>query len=309
MSGGQRDFEDPLDRLAAEEDWDRRAKAIENQVARDRLIPSMRPGRTPQPRRERGPRQGVSLIFVALLVVMAVTGIAAWTGVGHPSLVVFVFVLSGWLVSLCLHEFAHALVAHRSGDGSVAAKGYLRLDPRKYGHWVMTLLLPLLILLIGGLPLPGGAVLIEHHRLRNRFREALVSAAGPAVNVVAALGLLTLISAFGPAAIFDVTEPQAAFWAALTFLAYLQIAAAILNLLPVPGLDGWGVIEPYLPESTRHGANKIKPFGVLLLFALLYIPGVRHLFGEATFFFLDLAGAPVNGAYYGLWLFQFWNSW
>lgn len=309
---GREHHEDPLDRLAAEEDWSRRAKAVEDEVARERRRPVLRPsgpGRLPRPRHTPGPRGGISLIFVALLVVMAVSAAAAWFGFGHPSLVVFFFVLSGWLVTLCLHEFAHALTAHHSGDDTVAGKGYLRLDPRKYGHPVLTLLLPMLVLLIGGLPLPGGAVMIESHRLRNRFRDALVSAAGPAVNIVAAAGLLAIVSIAGPFAIFSLEEPQAAFWAGLTFLAYLQVATAILNLLPVPGLDGYGMIEPYLSDSVRHTGSKIKPFGILLVFALLYIPQLRYAFGEATVFFVDLAGAPINAAAYGSQLFRFWSSW
>ncbi|WP_144119550.1 site-2 protease family protein [Catellatospora sichuanensis] len=309
MSGGQGQHDDPLDRLAAEEDWSRRAKAVENQVARERRIPSLRPGRTPRPRRDREPRGGISLIFVALVVVMLVSAVAMWTGIGHPSLVVFFFVLSGWLVTLCLHEFSHALTAHRGGDHTVAEKGYLRLDPRKYGHPVLTLLLPMLWLLIGGLPLPGGAVMIESHRLRNRFRDALVSAAGPAVNVVAAAGLLLVISVAGPSSAFDPSEQHMVFWEGLAFLAYLQVATAILNLLPVPGLDGYGMIEPYLSPGARHAGNKIKPFGILIVFALLYFPLAGGLFRDATAFFLDVSGVPTSLADYGNHLFQFWKSW
>ncbi|GIF95554.1 site-2 protease family protein [Catellatospora citrea] len=308
MSGGQGQHDDPLDRLAAEEDWSRRAKAVENQVARERRMPSLRPARTPRPRRDREPRGGISLIFVALVVVMLVSAVAAWTGVGHPSLVVFFFVLSGWLVTLCLHEFSHALTAHRGGDHTVAEKGYLRLDPRKYGHPVLTLLLPMLWLLIGGLPLPGGAVMIESHRLRNRFRDALVSAAGPAVNVAASIVLLAAVALGGPA-FLNWDAPHLTFWAGLTFLAYLQVATAILNLLPVPGLDGYGMIEPYLSPGVRHAGNKIKPFGILIVFALLYLPLARGLFGDATVFFLDVSGVPRELAAYGNYLFQFWKSW
>jgi Zn-dependent protease len=308
MSAGHGQHDDPLDRLAAEEDWTKRAKAIENQVVRQRRMPSLRPARTPRPWRSPEPRGGISLIFVALVVVMLVSAGAMWTGVGHPSLVVFFFGLSGWLVTLCLHEFSHALTAHRGGDHTVAEKGYLRLDPRKYGHPVLTLLLPMLYLLIGGLPLPGGAVMIESHRLRNRFRDALVSAAGPAVNVVASIGLLTVLALAGPT-FLDWADTHLVFWSGLAFLAYLQVATAILNLLPVPGLDGYGMIEPYLSSSARHAGSKIKPFGILIVFALLYIPLARDLFGEATIFFFDVSGVPSSLAGYGGHLFQFWKSW
>lgn len=75
----------------------------------------------------------------------------------------FLMVLGGWGVSLCLHEFGHAYVAYRGGDREVYFKGYLTLDPRKYTDPVFSIVLPLLILAIGGIPLPGGAVFINHH--------------------------------------------------------------------------------------------------------------------------------------------------
>jgi Zn-dependent protease len=303
MSSTGSNHDDPLDRLAAEEDWSRRARAVEAEAAK--AIRRQR-RRTPRPARVRSGR-GVSPIFLALLAITAVAGGLLWAGVGPVGVTVFVFALAGWLVTLCLHEFAHALTAHRGGDDSVADKGYLTLDPRKYGHPVLTVLLPLLFLIMGGIPLPGGAVMIETHRLRSRLRDALVSAAGPAINIVAAAILLTVASLAGPELV-SLSLPQGAFWAALTFLAYLQVATAILNLLPVPGLDGYGILEPYLPESTRRIGRQIKPYGVLLLFLLFFVPPLRDAFGAATAWILEVSGAPIGGSYYGYQLFQFWKN-
>ncbi|HCT77911.1 MAG TPA: site-2 protease family protein [Micromonosporaceae bacterium] len=311
MTRPEGNHDDPLDRLAAEEDWRARVRAVETEVSRARRKARIRQWRPVPSQRRSAPvmeGRGVSKIFLGLVAVFLISGSTLWFGIGPASLTVFVFVLSGWLVTLCLHEFSHALTAHRSGDDTVAAKGYLRLDPRRYGHWLLTLVLPLFFLVIGGLPLPGGAVLIETHRLRNRFRDALVSAAGPAVNIVAAAILLIVVSVFGPFWIDNLSQPHAAFWAALTFLAYLQVATAILNLIPMPGLDGYGMIEPYLAASTRRIGNKIKPFGVIALFVLLYLPPVRDAFGGACTWFLDVSGAPVNGDYFGYRLFQFWKD-
>jgi len=127
------------------------------------------------------------------------------------------------------------------------------------------------------------------------------------VNIVAAMVLLAIVSIFGPWAIFTLAEPQAAFWSALTFLAYLQVATAILNLFLIPGLDGYGIIEPYLSNSTRYTGNKIKPFGVLGLFVLLMIPPVGQAFAEFCRFFVGLAGAPIGGELWGGYLFRFWR--
>ena len=71
---------------------------------------------------------------------------------------------AGWAVSLCLHEFGHAYTAYRGGDRSVRAKGYLTLDIRRYADLGLSLVLPVFFLLLGGIPLPGGAVWIDQRR-------------------------------------------------------------------------------------------------------------------------------------------------
>jgi len=249
------------------------------------------------------------MIFVGLVVTAIASGLLLWAELTPASVTVFVFVLSAWLVTLCLHEFCHALMAHRRGDHTVADKGYLTLDIRRYGHPLLTFVLPVLFLIMGGLPLPGGAVMVETHRLRGRFGSAMVSAAGPAVNIVAAAILLLVVSTAGPEFMFGLGEPHAAFWAALTFLAYLEVVTAILNLIPVPGIDGYGIIEPFLPLSARRTGERIKPYGLVLLFLLMILPPVRAAFTWATDLIVDGSGAPINGVYYGYVLFQFYKFW
>jgi Zn-dependent protease len=140
-----------------------------------------------------------SLIFVALVVALVVGGWVTWTGWGNPHIGVFVFVAAGWLVSLCLHEFAHAYVAYRSGDHSVVEQGYLTLNPLRYSDPLLSIALPLLFVLVGGLGLPGGAVRVDPAALPSRLRQAVVSAAGPLANVLVALPLLAVLVLVGPA--------------------------------------------------------------------------------------------------------------
>lgn len=308
------DSDDPLDRLAADQEWRRRTRKIDRDLAkltRRERRQRRRQWRHPGPSGRGGSSartgRGVSWVFLALLAVTVTSGVALWAGAGPTAPIVFGFVLAGWLVTLCLHEFSHALVAHRGGDHTVAGKGYLRLDPRRYGHPVLTLVLPLVFLIAGGIPLPGGAVTVERHRLRGRLTDSLVSAAGPAVNAAAALLLLGVVAFAGPEAIYGLDEPRAAFWAALTFLAYLQVATALLNLCPIPGLDGYGIAEPYLPAGIRRAGAKIRPFGVLILLALLLLPPTGAVFSAVVNGLVDLAGAPINGVYFGYHQFQFWS--
>ncbi|HBB30301.1 MAG TPA: peptidase M50, partial [Cyanobacteria bacterium UBA9273] len=101
------------------------------------------------------------------------------------------FVFLGWIASLCLHEFGHAVVAYWGGDTSVKEKGYLTLNPLKYTDPGLSLLFPTIFLLMGGIALPGGAVYIDRSRLRSRWWDSAVSAAGPLANAAVTLVLAT----------------------------------------------------------------------------------------------------------------------
>ena len=136
----------------------------------------------------RSPRAGIrpSPIFLAVLAVTAAGGYLAWQATAATRtarLGVFLFILAGWVVTVCVHEFAHAYLAWRFGDREVEARGYLTLNPLKYSHPVLSILLPVLFIAIGGIGLPGGAVYLHPHRFRSNAQRALVSLSGPAVNV------------------------------------------------------------------------------------------------------------------------------
>lgn len=253
---------------------------------------------------------GISPIFLALVAAFAASGVALYQGYGSDKLGVFLFVFCGWMITLCLHEFMHALTAYTGGDRTVRDKGYLRLDPLRYGHPLLTFILPLIFVFLNGIPLPGGAVLIETHRLRGKARDSLVSAAGPAVNVVSAAILLTVIKIGSPDFIVTPTDPaHGAFWSAMTLLAFLQVASAILNLIPVPGLDGYGIIEPWLSADLRRMGRQAAPFGLLIVFALLFsVPATQNLFSETAQHVMDAFNAPTNGRYWGYNLFRFWTN-
>ena len=249
----------------------------------------------PARRRWRSP----SPIFLGLVALAIGSGIALWNGWWSPGVVSFVFVVSAWIVTLCLHEFAHALVAYRSGDTSVAHRGYLTLDPLRYTHVVFSIVLPVVFLLLGGIGLPGGAVFIDHGAIRSRGARSAVSAAGPITNIVVALVL---------AAALALGHSPTAFWVSIAFLLFLQVTAALLNLIPVPGLDGFGIIEPYLSNSARAVAARIAPFAILGLFALLWIPIINQAFFAGVLAILGALGAPSNYVGAGYYLFRFWTG-
>src|SRR5690242_1572140 len=81
-------------------------------------------------------------VFLALVAIWITGGIMAWLEFGNAVVNVLLFVIAGWLVSLSLHEFSHALLAYRAGDRSVAGRGYLTLNPLKYTHPLLSIALP-----------------------------------------------------------------------------------------------------------------------------------------------------------------------
>ncbi|MCK2243874.1 MULTISPECIES: site-2 protease family protein [unclassified Crossiella] len=213
---------------------------------------------------------------------------------------IVLLVLGGWAVSLCLHEFGHAYLALRGGDYSVRHKGYLTLDIRRYTDPVLSILMPLLLLAVGGIPLPGGAVWIDRHALRTKRAESLVSLAGPIANLVIGLLLIATVA---------LTNPPVGLAAGLSYLAYLQMLAFVLNILPIPGLDGFGVIEPYLSYQAREFGAKARPWAPFVLFALLIgVPVVGQLFSTVVLWVFETFGGNVRDVFFGQRWFRFWEG-
>ncbi len=218
------------------------------------------------------------------------------------SVALFVFV--GWIVSVCLHEFGHAIVAYWGGDTSVKDKGYLTLNPLKYTDVSLSLVMPLIFLLLGGIPLPGAAVYINQHQLRGRIWKSAVSLAGPAMTGLTAIALsLPFLLGYAP------TQPTHWIWPALAFLALLEIAGVILNLLPVPSLDGYGILEPWLPESWQNALNRYSKYGVFVLFGLLWFsPQANLAFWSSVMGIADSLRIPADLAWEGHDLFKDWAA-
>ncbi|MFF4172603.1 site-2 protease family protein [Streptomyces sp. NPDC001744] len=245
----------------------------------------------------------ISPVFLAILAVMAVTGWAVWTDFAAlPGLAVFLFVTSAWVVSLCLHEYAHARTALYGGDVTVGAKGYLTLNPLAYTHAVLSVVLPVLFVIMGGIGLPGGAVFVDRGRIGSRWKHSLVSAAGPLTNVLFAL---VCTAPFWLDAL-DGVPP--AFRYALAFLAFLQVTAALLNFLPVPGLDGYGVAEPWLSYGLKRRIEPYAPYGFFVVIALLFVPAVNGAFFDAIDALMRALGVPEASRYCGARLFRFWEG-
>jgi Zn-dependent protease len=246
-----------------------------------------------------------SPVFLAVVAITVAGGVVAWLAadtVKPLSYVgVFILVIAGWLVSLCLHEFGHAFTAWRFGDHDVAVRGYLTLNPLKYSHPLLSLGFPVLVIALGGIGLPGGAVYVRTSWMTAR-QKTLVSLAGPAANLVLAVLLLTATAVF-----FD--PAHLVFWSGLAFLGFLQVTALVLNVLPVPGLDGYGALEPHLSADTQRALEPAKQWGLFILLILLFTPALNRWFFSVVFWFVDLSGVPGQLVSIGSQLTRFWSAW
>ena len=268
---------------------------------------------------QRTPRNAFvpSPVFVGILALTGVSGWMTWTGFGNVRVDVFLFVICGWLLSLCLHEYAHAIVAFFSGDRGVADRGYLRLNPLKYTSPLLSIVLPVIAVILGGIGLPGGAVWVDHTHIGSRLKQSLISAAGPLTNVVFAFVLaVPFLVGLGPTIVRDDlgqyqlagTADNLEFWAALALLAFLQVTASVLNFLPVPGLDGGNMLQPWLSPPYQRAYNLFAPYGFILLFVLLWQSEVNRWFFTVVYRLAELIGVPRALSALGFELMRFWSG-
>ena len=182
-------------------------------------------------------------------------------------------ILIGWIMTVVLHEFAHGIVAYWGGDYTIKERGGLTLNPIQYIDPIGSILLPALFLALGGIPLPGGATYIRRDLLRSRAWDAAVSAAGPAMNLILFL-LLSL--PFHPALGWikvDPTDPTN--WKLahmfLATMAQLQMIAAVINLIPIPPLDGFQIVGAYMDPETRHKfmSPPYSTFALVVMFLIV----------------------------------------
>lgn len=248
----------------------------------------------------------ISPVFLGIIAITAVSGVLLSTNL-LPSFagpLTIAFVTFGWITSLCIHEFGHALVAYLGGDRSVVASGYLTLNPLRYTNLLLSLIMPVIFLLLGGIGLPGGAVYINHSALRSKVWSSAVSAAGPVGTLLC--GLLVALPFLLPGRIAWLSAGNFNFWAALAFLGFIEAVAIVLNLLPVPGLDGFGIIRPWLPYSLQDLAIRAGGIGLLAVFAILwYVAPIRDVFFQTVFNLTSLVKIDPQWIIYGQALMRF----
>ena len=246
----------------------------------------------------------ISPVFWGLLLASVVSGMAAYFHWLRADVSVFLFVTLGWIVAVCLHEFGHALAAYRGGDQAVLQRGYLTLNPLRYTHGFMSIVLPVLVLLLGGIGLPGGAVFVNLAAVKSKKLRSLVAAAGPLVTLLLTLILSLLLAYYHRTANFS---QHSEFIAGLNFLIFIQIWALVFNLLPIPGFDGFGIIMPFLPRTIAARLYQASSL-ILFVFISLYLldPSAQSFFWRMVYGVMSLFNVDSNLLFYGLDLYRFW---
>jgi Zn-dependent protease len=210
------------------------------------------------------------------------------------TLIISLFVL---LFAITVHEAAHGWAAAKFGDLTAQSMGRVTLNPIAHIDPVGTVLLPLLLVIAGAPPFGWAKpVLVNPLNLRNPRRDNLwISAAGPVSNLTAgALALfgILLIKGFNPRVgnfINNVLPyivsgrgslprgfyPLEGLVLILFFGVLINSYLAVFNLIPVPPLDGSGVLMGFLSEEAAQKYDRIRPYGFIIVIALIYLGLLR----------------------------------
>lgn len=164
------------------------------------------------------------------------------------------------LLAITLHEAAHGYAARVFGDRTAEMLGRITLNPIKHIDWIGTVAVPALTLAIGGFffgwakPVP-----VNFNNLRNPKRDMIwVAAAGPAANLVMAIGWAIILKVSDMSAIDAIARAGVA-W---------NVGLMVLNLLPILPLDGGRIVAGLLPPSMAYTYSRMEPYGLFIVLGL-----------------------------------------
>ncbi len=211
-----------------------------------------------------------------------------------PMILIQVFVV---LFAITIHEAAHAWTASRFGDPTAAALGRASLNPIVHIDPLGTILFPLALILLsrGAGPVFGWAKPVPYnpYNLRDPRRGGLwISFAGPIANIMAATAAVLafqVIKVFGarlPAST-ALARPLEGLTLVLLFMALINISLAIFNLIPIPPLDGSGILAGLLSARQAAAYERLRPYGFLILILLMYSGFLTLIFSPVHRFVLS----------------------
>jgi len=180
-----------------------------------------------------------------------------------------IIVLCVIVFSMMLHELAHGYVALALGDTTAKEDGRLTLNPIKHLDPFMSVILPLVCYLIGGVVFGGAKpVPVNTHRLKwGVWGMALVAIVGPLTNFAIAFVSFLIMELGG------ITVANGLIYTILLELVFVNLGFGVFNLIPIPPLDGSRVMYVLMPDKVRELMEKMEPIGIYIIYILIMIGG------------------------------------
>jgi Zn-dependent protease len=183
------------------------------------------------------------------------------------------FVFLALVIAFTVHEFAHAYAAYKFGDPTAKNQGRVTLNPRSHLDVLGTI-----FIFIAGFgwakPVPVNRSMFKHPRLMG----VVTSAVGPLSNLLIAFTAILiariLISA-GWATVPTMFHSSVEIF--LSVLIELNIILFIFNLIPLPPLDGYRIVEDLVPHRTRARMSQYEQWGIFIFLLMVFIPPLRHV--------------------------------
>ena len=174
------------------------------------------------------------------------------------------------ILAITLHEAAHGYAAKKLGDLTAYQEGRISLNPLKHIDPIGTLVVPAVLLIASGGKLAFGwakPVPVNFSRLRNPKSDMFwVAAAGPAVNLLMAIGWAIVFKLVVTSPVNYFTDPALAMAQGGIVI---NLVLMVLNLLPIPPLDGGRIAVSLLPNSMAYSLARLEPYGLLIIMLLM----------------------------------------
>jgi Zn-dependent protease len=201
------------------------------------------------------------------------------------------------LAAIILHEISHGFIANRLGDPTAKVMGRLTLNPIAHIDLFGTIIMPLLLVAMGG-PVFGYAkpVPINPYNFRNPRRDMAISAAGgPLMNLfIAFVSVLImkylLLPVAGTASADTMGRVIKPMFMMLAASIQINIVLAVFNLLPIPPLDGGRVLMGFLPDRYAHSLGRVEPFGMIIVLVLVMTGAAGYFITPLVSLLLGLVG-------------------